>query len=120
MKLNSSPLLIDFLRHIQQELLYIIRQTAGKESRQVLDDPTRQRALTYSLLVIGKACKNVAVDFQHEYAAFDWRGFANLHDHLVYKYWKVDQDVFWKAISVDVPINKEWIDVIIEQESNKL
>ncbi len=63
MKLNSSPLLIDFLKHIQSEMLFIIQQTAAKDLEQIFDDPTLQRALTHSLLVIGEACKRTPTTF---------------------------------------------------------
>ncbi len=119
MKLNSSPLLIDFLKHIQSEMLFIIQQTAAKDLEQIFDDPTLQRALTHSLLVIGEACKKIPDDFRHDHAEFDWRGFAGLRDRLIHHYWGIDQDLFWEAISIEVPINKEWIDVIIEQEASK-
>ena len=120
MKLNISPLLIDFLKHIQQELNFIVSVTAGINSVTLQDNPIKSRAVTHSLLVVGEACKKVPDDFRSEYSEFDWRSFAGLCDRLIHHYWGVDQALFWEAISVDVPVNKEWIDIIIEQESGKL
>jgi uncharacterized protein with HEPN domain len=120
MKLNTSPLLIDFLKHIQAELNYISNTTAGLDLEQLLADETKSRALTHSLLVIGEACKRVPDEFRFNHAEFDWRGFAGLRDRLIHHYWGIDRTLFWEAITVDVPVNKEWIDVIIEQELAKL
>ena len=119
MKLNTSPLLIDFLKHIQAELSYIINTTADLDLDSLLADETKSRAVTHSLLIIGEACKRVPDEFRINHAEFDWRGFAGLRDRLIHHYWGIDQTLFWEALSVDVPANKEWIDVIIEQESAK-
>ena len=120
MKLNTSPLLIDFLKHIQSELGYVLGTTAGLELDTLLSDGTKSRAVTHTLLIIGEACKRVPDDFRSKHQDFDWRGFAALRDQLMHHYWGIDQTLFWEAITVNVPTNKEWIDVIIEQEAAKL
>ncbi len=119
MKLNTSPLLIDFLKHIQSELNYIMRATATYDLDSLMADETKSRAVTHSLLIVGEACKKIPDDFRLTYPEFDWRGFSGLRDRLIHHYWGIDQSLFWEAISVDVPINKEWIDVIIEHEVTK-
>lgn len=120
MKLNTSPLLIDFLKHIQQELAFIIETVSGYTADEFMDDPLKSRAITHSLLIVGEACKKVPDGFRLEHPEFDWRGFAGLRDRLIHHYWGVDKTLFWEAVSVDTPANKEWLDVIIEQESGKL
>lgn len=116
MKLNTSLLLIDFLKHIQTELNFIIKTTIGLDSLGLIADEIKSRAVIHSLLVVGEACKKVPDEFRHKHPEFDWRGFASLRDRLIHHYWGIDQALFWEAISVDVPINKEWIDIIIEEE----
>ncbi|MEZ0609263.1 DUF86 domain-containing protein [Fibrella sp. WM1] len=113
MKWNSSPLLIDFLKHIQQELIFIIDVSAGLDQETLMSDPVKSRAVTHSLLIVGEACKKVPDDFRLEHPEFDWRGFAGLRDRLIHQYWGIDQALFWEAVSIDVPTNKEWIDSII-------
>ena len=120
MKLNTSPLLIDFLKHIQAELSYIIRTTTDLDLDGLLADETKSRAIVHRLLIIGEAYKRVPDEFRYNHLEFDWRGFAGLRDRLIHHYWGIDQTLLWEAITVDVPANKEWIDVIIEQELAKL
>ncbi|WP_262512028.1 HepT-like ribonuclease domain-containing protein [Spirosoma pollinicola] len=105
---------------MQSELSYIISTTATMDLDSLLADETKSRAVTHSLLIIGEACKRVPDEFRFNHAEFDWRGFAGLRDRLIHQYWGIDQTLFWEAITVDVPVNKEWIDVIIEQELVKL
>ena len=59
MKLNTSPLLIDFLEHIQTELDFIIKTTEGLRAEDFLDDELRTRAVVRSLEIIGEASKNI-------------------------------------------------------------
>jgi uncharacterized protein with HEPN domain len=120
MKLNTSPLLIDFLRHIQRELNYTISTVGELNLETVLGDPTLSRAGTHSLLIIGEACKNIPESFRQKYTEFDWRSFAGIQDRLIHHYWGIDESLFWEAISVDVPANKVQIDLIIEQEETTL
>lgn len=120
MKLNTFPLLIDFLKHIQKELAFILEAVDSLDVDTLLDDPTKSRAVMHSLLIVGEACKKVPDDFRIDHPEFDWRGFAGLRDRLIHHYWGVDRTLFWEAVSIEVPTNKEWIDVIIDQESGKL
>ena len=107
MKLNTS-ILIDFLKHIQSELNYIINTTAELDLDALMVDGTKSRAVTHSLLITGEACK----------PEFDWQGFAGLRDRLIHHYWGIDQTSFWEAITVEVPVNKDWIDQIITAEES--
>lgn len=113
MKLNTSPLLIDFLEHIQIELDFIIRTTQTLKAEDFLDDELRTRAVIRSLEIVGEACKNIPSEFRDGHADVDWRGFAGIRDRLIHKYWKVDETMLWEAIQVDVPVNKGHLDSII-------
>ena len=42
-----------------------------------------------------------------------------MRDKLIHHYWGIDYQLMWDAIQQEVAPNKEWIDMIIEQESNK-
>lgn len=123
MKLNTSPLLIDFLEHIQTELDFIIKTTEGLRAEDFLDDELRTRAVIRSLEIIGEASKNIPTDFRDGHPDVDWRGFTGIRDRLIHKYWKVDESILWEAVQIDVPVNKQYIDRIIvnmKQESDKL
>ncbi|MBC7892581.1 MAG: DUF86 domain-containing protein [Sphingobacteriaceae bacterium] len=42
-----------------------------------------------------------------------------MRDRLIHHYWGIDSTLLWEAVSVDVPVNKEWIDLIIASEREK-
>ena len=85
-KLNTFPLLIDFLNHIQQESAFIIEIISDYTADKFMSNPLRSRAITYCLLIVGEACKKVPDDFRLEHSEFDWCGFASLRDRLIHHY----------------------------------
>lgn len=50
---------------------------------------------------------------------FSWSGFAKLRDRLTHHYCGIDYKIIWNAIQTEIPLNKEWIDIITEQELRK-
>ncbi len=78
------------------------------------------RSFVRSLEVVEEACKNIPDVIRYEYLEFDWKGFAGMRDKLIHHYWGIDYQLLWDAIQQAVPMNKEWVDVIIEQEVAKL
>ncbi len=116
MKSSTTPLLIDFLTHIQTELDFIFHTTRTIDVDTFLNDEMRTRAVIRSFEIIGEACKNIPDAFRQKHPEFDWRGFAGIRDRLIHRYWSVDETILWEAISVDVPTNKKWLNQLIENE----
>ncbi len=42
-----------------------------------------------------------------------------MRDKLIHNYWGIDTVLLWDAIRTEVPLNKNWIDLIIEQEKTE-
>ncbi|WP_232541275.1 HepT-like ribonuclease domain-containing protein [Spirosoma endbachense] len=59
-------------------------------------------------------------EVRYNHLEFDWKGFAGMLDKLIHHYWGVDYELLWDAIQQEIRLNKVWIDIIIEQEINKL
>ncbi len=78
------------------------------------------RAFVRSFEIVGEACKNVPEDIRFSNPEFNWSGFAKLRDRLIHHYWGIEYQIIWNAILTEVPSNKEWIDLLVEQELNKL
>ncbi|MBC7892582.1 MAG: DUF86 domain-containing protein [Sphingobacteriaceae bacterium] len=64
------PSLIDFLGHIQIELDFILRASAGLSSEEFLADEIRTRAVVRSLEIIGEASKRVPEAFRFAHPQF--------------------------------------------------
>jgi uncharacterized protein with HEPN domain len=109
---------LDFLKHIQEELAYISRRAAGLSYDEFINDDDLKRAFVRSFEVVGEACKNVPESLRNQHTEFNWSGFARLRDRLIHQYWGVDYAIIWDAVTTEIPTYKEWIDLIVEQESS--
>lgn len=114
-----SRLPIEFLLHIQRELAYLIKRSGEITYDEFTDNEDLMRSFIKSLEIIGEASKNVSEEIRSNNPEFAWSGFAKLRDRLIHQYWGIDYELIWNAIQTEIPLNKEWIDVIIEQELNK-
>lgn len=114
------PSTSEFLKHIQSELAYIIKYSEGVTYDEFVDHPFLSKAFIRSFEIISEACKNVPDEFRFTHLEFDWQGFVGMRDKLIHHYWGIDYFLMWDAIQKELAINKEWIDLIIEQESDKL
>ncbi|MCC5612464.1 DUF86 domain-containing protein [Nostoc sp. CHAB 5834] len=110
---------LEFLQHIQRELAYLIRRSSGMTYDEFINNEDLIRSFIRSLEIVGEASKNVPDDVRFDNLEFDWSGFAKLRYRLIHHYWGIEYPIIWNAIQTEIPINKEWIDVIIEQELAK-
>ena len=111
---------LDFLQHIQQELAYLLGRANGMTYDEFISNDDLIRSFVRSLEVVGKASKNIPDDVRYANPEFDWSGFKKLRDRLIHQYWGIEYAIIWDAIQTEIPTSKEWIDVIIEQETAKL
>lgn len=43
---------------------------------------------------------------------------TGLRDILIHEYFQVDYELVWEVIQNDIPLAKEWFDIIISEERN--
>jgi uncharacterized protein with HEPN domain len=115
-----SPSQIDFLKHIQQELKFLVNHSENVTFEEFLNDGLINRAYLRSLEIIGEAAKKVPDEIRYKYNEVDWRGMTGLRDVLIHQYFQVDYQVVWDVIQNMIPLAKDWIDQIIEQEESNL
>ncbi|MEO6281932.1 MAG: HepT-like ribonuclease domain-containing protein [Dyadobacter sp.] len=115
-----SPSQIDFLKHIQQELHFLVNHSKDVTFEKFLDDDLINRAYIRSLEIIGEADKKVPDEIRYKYNEVDWRGMTGLRDVLIHQYFQVDYQVVWDVIQNIVPLANNWIDQIVEQEETNL
>lgn len=115
-----SPSTIEFLEHIQKELKFLVTHSANVSYEQFVNDDLINRAYLRSLEIIGEASKKVPDEIRYKYKEVDWRGMTGLRDVLIHQYFQVDYQLVWQVIQEDIPLAKDWIDYVIEQENQFL
>ena len=91
----------EFLRHINDECLYIISVTENLLFQDFKEDKTLKRAVVRSLEIIGQATKKIPADFKVKWNTIQWKNMAGMRDRLIHDYIGVNYLIVW-----DVMINK--------------
>lgn len=109
-----SPL--DYLRHILDEIEYLIFERQGLTKEQFLKDATLKRAFVRSLEIIGEASKKVPVELKARYPGLNWRAMAGMRDRLIHDYFGVDYSIVWDVVENKIPQLHEDLLKILDQE----
>lgn len=110
-----SPL--EYLRHMLDEVFYLLNVGQGLQKSQLITDETLKRAIVRSLEVIGEAVKKVPEPFRKKYPTIDWRAMAGMRDKLIHDYLGIDYEIVWDVVVNKIPDLKEQLEWIIQHEN---
>ena len=83
--MSKDPL--EYLRHINDECLYILSVSKEDLSKEdLLNNETLKRAIIRSLEIIGEATKNIPAEFKLKWDSINWKSMAGMRDRLIHDY----------------------------------
>lgn len=94
---------LEYLRHISDELEYLIRQTKVVTRDDFFKNETLQKAFVRSLEIIGEAAKNIPDDFKSKHKQVEWKAMAGMRDKLIHDYFGVDYEIVWDVAASKAP-----------------
>lgn len=98
--------LIDYLGHIIEAIERIRRYTTGMDDQGFHRDELVQDGVIRNLEVIGEACRNITrahPDFAAAHPDLPLAVAYDMRNALSHGYFKVDLEIVWKTIQVDLP-----------------
>ncbi|HOZ89672.1 MAG TPA: DUF86 domain-containing protein [Bacteroidia bacterium] len=104
----------ELLRHILDEIEFVLFHTNGKSQNTVFNDAVLSRAIIRSLEVIGEASKKIEPDFKTIHPHISWKEIAGTRDKLIHDYFGVDYDIVWDIIVNNLPDLKIQIREVLE------
>ena len=62
-----------------------------------------QAALVHYITNIGEAVKQLPSEWKDEHQSIPWSKIGRIRDHLVHRYFDIDQDLLWDIATRDIP-----------------
>lgn len=107
---------IEFLKHINDECLFILSVSTNISKDSFLDDETLKRAIVRSLEIIGEVTKKIPADFKVNWSSIQWKNMAGMRDRLIHDYIGVDYTIVWDVIKNKIPDLQIQISQVITSE----
>jgi uncharacterized protein with HEPN domain len=98
----------EYLRHIQDECLFIISVSQELKYDDFIANETLKSAVVRSLEIIGEATKKIPADFKVKWSSIEWKNMAGMRDRLIHDYIGVNYSIVWDVIVNKIPnLNKQ-------------
>lgn len=104
----------EYLRHILDEVDYLIETSAPLCRERFLGDETLRRAFVRSLTIIGEATKKLPAEVTGAHPEIEWRAMAGMRDRLVHDYFGVDYELVWDVVSTKIPSLRDRIQELLD------
>jgi len=108
-----SKIAKEYLKHVLDEINFILDKSNRLEEEQFSKDETLKRAFCRSLEIVGEAIKNLPNEFKEDNKEINWKSFAGLRDILIHNYFGVDYGIVWDVVINELPELKKKIEEII-------
>lgn len=119
---SNKPRLLDYLNHILQGILRIQSYTDSMDETEFLTDEKTQDAVIRNFEVIGEAARNIEQrypEYAKTHSSIPWRSVYEMRNALAHGYFKIDIEVVWRTIEIDLPIIESQIKTLISEENDQ-
>ena len=107
----------DFLKRIAEEAAFITSHTTGASLQDLQQNIVLQRALMWSLEVMGRAAQHLEPTFRQKHATIDWQTLISTKERLAKEYSNFDLNFVFTACQ-PIPNLLIEIEKIVNTEEN--
>jgi uncharacterized protein with HEPN domain len=77
--------------------------TSGMTFESFLKDPRTIRAAAFEFTTIGETARCIPVEIQERHPEVPWGKMQGIRNVLVHGYFRLDEEILWKAVQEDIP-----------------
>ena len=104
----------ELIRHILDEIDYILTQIPNTDFDSFVKNATLKRAFVRSIEIIGEASKKLSEDVKSKQPDIEWRKVAGMRDRLIHDYFGVDYTIVWDVATTKLPDLREKLQSLLE------
>ena len=106
-----------YLRHILDAIYRIGEYTKEVKYKDFINSALIQAAVMREMEIIGEATKRLMQECKQKYTDIPWKKIAGMRDKLIHDYFGVDLDAVWDTVEKDIPMLKNKLEKVIEEEN---
>jgi uncharacterized protein with HEPN domain len=104
----------ELVRHILDEVIFILQHTKDRTKEDSIQDAVLSRAIVRSLEIIGEAARKTTQDFKASYPEVEWKKMGGTRDRLIHDYFGIDYDIVWEIIQNKLPMLQGQLERILK------
>jgi len=108
-----------YLLDIAQNAEDIVNFVEDMDEAQFLTDLKAQKAILYSITIIGEATKKLSTQLRQENPHIPWRPIAGMRDKCVHDYRQIDLSQVWEITQTSIPELLENIKLLLPVEKEQ-
>jgi len=109
----------EYIRHILDEIDYVLAQIPNTDLPSFLKDATLKRAFVRSIEIIGEASKKLPEDVKARQPDIEWRKVTGMRDRLIHDYFGVDYTIVWDVATTKLPELRVKLRVLLKATENR-
>ncbi|MBI5958515.1 MAG: DUF86 domain-containing protein [Chloroflexi bacterium] len=106
------------LRHMLEYAREVTQFTQGKTRSDLNNDVLLDRALRYSIGIIGEAAAHLSEEFRDAHPAIPWSDIIGMRNFLFHIYHRVESNILWRTATESIPALVVWIEPLLKEDSS--